>query len=185
MRKPSLPSLDDTGKYSDRLFKFLKSPSVRFNGDFRVFQMGKMSNRNTLRDTLVPSEILIGSTSGSDTVFGCSLRSILNGGRRPIYAYARVPFGIVEITDVFWDRYISIGRCAWDAAHNIHHDKRYEYLADGRQRRCLWCGEVFEVQKRTKIEVTEWEVWTPYKDNVPAKIRTESGSMGELIEELV
>jgi len=46
----------------------------------------------------------------------------------------------LELVEGFWDRYLSVGRCAVDPEHQEHFIGGERYRIDADARTCLWCG---------------------------------------------
>lgn len=101
-----------------------------------------------------------------DILTGSKLISILRGGRGMYenFAYCSTSHELnyVDITDIFWDKYIEIGRCIWDNKHNGYlqnDDNRFTYI-DENNRICNWCGE--KQHRKIKIEHIEKkkEIWS-------------------------
>ncbi len=50
----------------------------------------------------------------------------------------------LEVVDGFWDRYLTIGRCAIDPEHQEHFIGGDRYRMNGETRICLWCGTIHQ-----------------------------------------
>lgn len=94
-----------------------------------------------------------------DTDFsGLRLIEVLcNGSKAGSYCYASLAPQLEEVIG-FWDRYMSVGRCAIDEAHSqnfIGDEGRYRIEGDSRT--CLWCGA-----QQTRVitpRIVEDEAW--------------------------
>lgn len=55
------------------------------------------------------------------------------------------------------ERYIEGGKCVIDPEHWLYADReRWEESADGKTRRCLWCGNYDEYLHSEMVEKTSW-----------------------------
>lgn len=73
-------------------------------------------------------------------VMGSRLSEILcDGTKAATWAFHGLKFA--EVSD-WWQRYISGGKCCIDPEHSLYFDReRWDVSADGKTRRCLWCGK--------------------------------------------
>lgn len=89
-------------------------------------------------------------------LMGARLSDILcNGLKAGEFAFApRMKF--VEVPG-WWQRYIEGGKCCIDPEHWLYADReRWDVAADGKSRRCLWCGNYHEYLHSEMVEKTSW-----------------------------
>jgi hypothetical protein len=82
------------------------------------------------------------------------IRVLCNGAKAGAYCFA-LPSAAVEPVPEFWTRYLAVGRCAIDEAHNmsfIGDDHRYSSV--GMKRNCNWCGQAQVVTVRPRPSLT-------------------------------
>lgn len=94
---------------------------------------------------------------------GCRLiQALCSGNKADIACFPSVAF-VAKLTCVpdFWTRYQAIGRCALDPEHQEHfisRADRFQISPNGKQRTCLWCGQL-QVH-RTWTETIKRTAWT-------------------------
>jgi hypothetical protein len=181
------------GKYSPLLYKWLTHKRQKiWNPPVPTVlqtQIETVSGRKGWRDHFRPRDLILGRGEFDQNglpigIGGRRLSDIICGARGVLSHgfYYSAGFGLRDVTEAFWSEYERIGRCAWDRDHTLHmigDEKRWHYIAGGRQRECQWCGRVFEVERTTVVYVREREVWTEYRPTVPATVLHPMGSMGE------
>lgn len=184
---------DGTGKFSPLLYKWLTSPRRRSFDYQHVFQTANfLDPREVFRDNWSMNEIIIGhgdfdQHGNACSIGGRKLRSIIavERGSKGMSFYYTAAWKLRDISEQFWAEYQRIGRCAWDHSHTLHmigDDKRFHYIAGGRQRECLWCSRVFEVELRIlEQKPTVKEVWSEYRESVPATLLYPMSSCGEAV----
>lgn len=88
-------------------------------------------------------------------LMGSRLSEILcNGIKTSTWAFHGLKF--VEVPD-WWQRYIEGGKCCIDPEHWLYADReRWNVAADGKTRRCLWCGNYHEYLHSEMVEKTSW-----------------------------
>ena len=76
-----------------------------------------------------------------DTDFsGAHLLGVLcNGSEERRYCLPGAIMSLELVVD-FWDRYLEVGRCAIDPAHQEHFQVGERYREHDGHRTCLWCG---------------------------------------------
>ena len=123
-------------KFSPNLWKWMKKNRKRFF-NLKVYLYSEEE---------INPHLYIGEMSESDTCLsGAKLAAVITrGSRQEVYC---MPWGrscFKQVPD-FWEKYISIGRCAIDPAHfwtfaNEKEAPRWSVSEDGKSRQCLWCG---------------------------------------------
>lgn len=80
-----------------------------------------------------------------DTDFsGALLMSVLcNGSKAKRVCYPGAANSL-EVVKGFWNRYLQVGRCAIDPAHQEHFFGNERYSVAGDTRTCLWCGQTHQ-----------------------------------------
>lgn len=161
-------------KYSINLYKYLKR-----NPEYTNVYYQSM-HKETSKDTKYIEQLFnINSFNINDIYLSCypewyierdglitgrRLISVLRGGRDMYENYAigsSVSCKYVDITDVFWDKYIKIGRCIWDKSHDgwLQDDEnRFEYI-DEDNRKCNWCGEIQHRETKEEKIVRKYNIW--------------------------
>lgn len=99
----------------------------------------------------------IGYRDDQGDVIGVRLYQVLTNGRA---AETGCYPGLVveEVTD-FWERYVTLGRCAIDPEHKMHFiASRSRWEVNGDHRRCTWCGHEQWRHCSTRLVTREhWE----------------------------
>lgn len=105
------------------------------------------------------AEIVIGGVFDGD-VIGAFLNRILCGDPQRFSFSNLRPDDYADITEEFWTRYDSIGRCAFDPQHKVFYqndDDRFTIVGDLRE--CHWCGAVHVRHVEERTEVRRIETW--------------------------
>jgi hypothetical protein len=170
------PKGKESDKHSIQLYNYLKKyyrngsnvyyVSTQYQWDDNLKE-GKYINVEFDENNVHPMHIWIGRKSNEideNTVWyhGNTLNTILGSGRCRYINFANPWYTdkkVIDITNLFWEKYIEIGRCIWDHQHTswfANDNDRFTYL-DENTRKCNWCGV-----KQTKIETpvisikTDW-----------------------------
>ena len=138
---PLIKSKGKDDKFSEYLVKFLKTKR-----DWPVFvafsQWDEINGENIQYspDKTQPRNIIIGYGDMDDGwVHGARLSSIVGGrGNSEQFAYSPA-FKCVLLPDWF-GRYVEGGKCCIDPEHRLYSDGRWELSVDGKERKCVWCG---------------------------------------------
>lgn len=135
-------------KYSPNLYKWLTARDRKHRAwTSRVFRD---------RDDV----LWIGALDDGAYLIGCRLMQVLcNGTKAESMAYMLKQLGPLQEVADFWERYVSDGRCAIDAKHQMHFvgdDTRWSVTGDKRE--CLWCGKANQRRERY-TQTTERERW--------------------------
>ncbi len=139
---PLIKSKSKGDKFSEYLVKFLKT-----RRDWPIFAAFSQWNEIDGEDIQYSPDktqtrnIIIGYGDMDDGwVHGARLSSII-GGRAGKEQFAYSPaFKCILLPDWF-DRYIEGGKCCIDPEHRLYADsERWEVSPDGKDRRCIWCG---------------------------------------------
>ena len=142
-------------KYSENLFRFLRKR--HFYG--QVFYLQTAGEPPFSASLNLAPNIYLG-VADTPYICGARLSEILcNGTKAKTWAH---PFAqdCQDITEIFWSRYLALGKCAIDPGHKLYGSAdRYERLEDGNTRRCLWCGrtEILHIEQR--VMVVQDERW--------------------------
>ncbi len=153
---------DDTGKFSPLLYRYLKR-NEKF-GQFQVWQRPINEAKDEFSEYWAPNHLIVGHGSDSCAI-GRSLGSIIRGERGvngQSFAYAIGMFGLRNITKEFWEKYASIGRCAWDAQHRmgmVGDGERFTFTDNGLTMTCNWCGKIYCGTKRVRVERHRFIEW--------------------------
>lgn len=155
------PKIDkESDKYSWQLYQFVKRKR------YMNVYVNKEDHNNGQLDKCTQRDIIIGSklSEHNKAVNGNHLSKILSPDRDKYsewhYLDKRLGWDLIDITDEFWDKYISDGRCTLDREHRgcwIGGDHRYSIM-DEETRKCNWCGKVFKKHFYTEtITKEKWE----------------------------
>lgn len=101
--------------------------------------------------------LMIGMPGDLGDFLGSRLMNVLcEGGKASTWCYPGLQQRL-EPVEGFWERYLSVGRCAVDPDHSIHYlDDRW-FQAGPDKRTCRWCGLV--QGRRVFSEMIEREEW--------------------------
>jgi hypothetical protein len=158
--KNILPSVSAT--FSHNLYRWMKTRGHAYSDGGVAETVYRVLPGSRLAKEFGAGTLMIGCAYDQyegDTDFSGSLliNVLCNGSKATRYCYlGAVPS--VEIVEGFWDRYLTVGRCAIDPEHKEHFQGSERYSVSGDVRTCLWCGE--QHQKTVTPRTVFDESWT-------------------------
>lgn len=150
-------------RYSKNLYDWLRKVRSKHWSAPQVFI--RIGEELCQADAYDPSRtqcpaIYIGDVFDGDLI-GSRLSEILSQGRKA-QTWCYSGFGespaLENITENFWSRYITDGKCALDPEHRLYRD-RERYETRDSHRTCRWCGR--EEQRHIELQLRRKEVWAP------------------------
>lgn len=149
---PLIKASSKADRFSENLMKWVRKYKDR-NLIVAIATEGKRQFDPSLTQS---SHLYIGYTPLEDGyLMGSRLSEILcNGTKTSTWAFHGLKF--VEVSD-WWQRYIDGGKCCIDPEHWLYADKeRWDVVAGGKSRRCLWCGNHEQYLHSEMVEKTSW-----------------------------
>lgn len=153
---------DETGKFSPMLFSWLKSHGKKSGADvFRTVE--DSGNPFDLGQTIV-----LGNQDEDKWVYGTKLATIVT--RCPLTRFAW-PQKFENISDLFWNEYLKVGRCLWDAQHDIGMIGDENRFSDpvGYKKTCNWCGTVMHRHVKV-IQKYSWKTSPQAEGEIDAEV---------------
>jgi hypothetical protein len=142
---PLIKASDKKDRFSENLMKWVRKYRTR-----NLIVAIATEGIREFDPTKTQSPYLYIGYSFEDGFFmGSRLSEILcNGSRAQTWSF-QPKMQFVVVPD-WWMHYIADGKCCIDPEHYLYGDReRWEVSADGKTRKCLWCGN------HTQQEITE------------------------------
>lgn len=135
---------DRSPSFSPNLFRWLSRQGHFFQDGGLAEGVFRVRPGTATAKTFGAGRLFIGRPLGEypgDADFsGVRLMSALcDGARAGRWCFSGMAPDLEEVPE-FWDRYLKIGRCAIDPAHQEHFSGGERYRLEGNRRTCLWCG---------------------------------------------
>lgn len=143
--------------FSWRLFQFMRKHGCRYDKIYASNWnpvLGRMEVDSDPSKAIESGYLMIGHMDSHGWFGGRGLRRLCSGpsnGSLMCMSYSE-DHGVsewVDVTDLFWEKYLKIGVCA------IHRNFAHEWSHDGDLRTCIYCQKT---EKRI-IEMVEKERW--------------------------
>ncbi len=142
--------------FSPNVYKYMKERAhFLFRGGV-MDGLHRVKAGSPLASMIGAGTLMLGYEYDGDFIGSIAMQVLCNGKKAERYSYP----GSTEMITDFWDRYLSVGRCAIDPEHSQHFiGDRYRYTDEVRV--CLWCGiQHKKILTPRQIQVQD-ESWIP------------------------